>query len=174
MCQKIAKHTFAHKSKANPVPWYRARPLFKFFFSVCFCKFSQHKHIHINNSQHTMFTMCIYFSTLTKKTLVYVWWGIKKSPDPKCSTTPGPLALVLMFLNRPTYMNLSSWYANEFLHSHFPLGAVDDGFAAWWHLQKLKNLLAILQIMNKINNTADGIFHVLKSHTFLKARSVGW
>ena len=30
-----------------------------------------------------MFTMCIYFSTLTKKTLVYVWWGIKKIPWPQ-------------------------------------------------------------------------------------------
>ena len=81
----------------------RAPPCLNFFFKFVFITFHCITRIYFNCSLHTMFTICILFSTLTTKHRVCVKGASKQTSDPKNSTALGPRPPVLKFLDPPLY-----------------------------------------------------------------------
>ena len=89
-------------AKADPGPAHRARaPLFEHFWEFVFENFDCITRIFFSCSQHTMFTICISFSTLATITYILCEGASKQSPDPTNSTAPGPRPPVLKFLDQP-------------------------------------------------------------------------
>ena len=66
------------------------RPWFEYFLGFVFVNVDCITRIYFDFSQHTMFKLCILFTTLATKKIGFVWRGIRTNPGPKSSTAPGP------------------------------------------------------------------------------------